>query len=149
MQNHSLTETASTVSSQTGISLPRSTQHLLLLRLEELSQPSQRIKSLLDRNEGTLFLCFLHTIPSHLSTVHDLTDDTGILSCTEATSCLQQLFCCYFINNKESFLRSSPCLPISYIYITVTASSYLVLLLSHFNVTETHTFHKSQPQCKF
>lgn len=38
--NHSLTETASTVSSQTGISLLRSTQHLLLLRLEELSQPS-------------------------------------------------------------------------------------------------------------
>lgn len=110
MQNHSLTEISSKISSQLGISFQRSIQYLPLLCLEELSlDPNREKKQYIELREHffCFFFCFFRcTIPSHplYMSFLNLTNDTGILGRTEATLWPRRLFCCLVNNNKNRSL---------------------------------------------
>lgn len=85
MQNHSLTEISSKISSQLGISFQRSIQYLPLLCLEELSlDPNREKKQYIELREHffCFFLCFFRcTIPSHPLYMSFLNLTAGPFSC--------------------------------------------------------------------
>lgn len=170
IQNSLLTKISSNINSQLGTGLLWSVQYLLSLWLEELTRPKEKMRQYTEIREHRVS-CFLHTMLSHPLSMsfRDLSGDTGILGYTEATSQVQQLLHCYFINKidsletnhvyqqhnqQKSFLRNFPGLSIAQIYIVANlylSLCYLGLIsvsLSLINFTKVSLSVSFKAQCQ-